>query len=65
MIFFSPISISELFGPTMWYKDTIEKHNNDVRKTRKVLSMLIDSVLICGILEIASMDKKKLNLDLC
>ena len=35
------------------YKETIQKHNDTVRKNRKVLSILIDSVLFCGFQEIA------------
>ena len=35
------------------YKDMIEKHDNEVRKNRKFLSILIDSVLFCGFREIA------------
>ena len=30
------------------YKHTIEKHNNGVRKNRKVLSILIDGVVFSG-----------------
>ena len=35
------------------YQDSIEKHNEEVRKNRKVLNILIDSVLFCGQQEIA------------
>ena len=35
------------------YKESIDKHNEEVKKNRKVLSILIDSVLFCGFQEIA------------
>ena len=35
------------------YQDSTEKHNEEVRKNRKVLTILIDSVLFCGQQEIA------------
>ena len=35
------------------YKDSIDKHNIKVQKNRKVLSVIIDSVLFCGLQEIS------------
>ena len=35
------------------YKDSINKHNIKVQKNRKVLSVIIDSVLFCGLQEIS------------
>ena len=35
------------------YKETSDKHNEEVKKNRKMLSMLIDSVLFCGFQQIA------------
>ena len=35
------------------YQDSIKRHDEEVRKNRKVLSILIDSVLFCGQQEIA------------
>ena len=34
------------------YQDSISRHNEEVRKNRKVLSIIIDSVLFCGFQEI-------------
>ena len=35
------------------YKDSIGKHNTKVQKNRKVLSIIIDSILFCGFQEIS------------
>ena len=35
------------------YKDSIDKHNIKVQKNRKVLSVIIDNVLFCGLQEIS------------
>ena len=34
------------------YKKSIEEHNKEVKKNRKVLNIILDAILLCGLLEL-------------
>ena len=43
------------------YKKSIEEHNKEVKKNRKVLNIILDAILLCGRLELSLRGRDESN----